>query len=168
MNSPVRRAQPVDGQPDEHVGCGTGRLRPTGVSVTLVAPQQVVPQALYVHAKSILVTDSGGNFRAGFVGSENLSNPSMDDNRELGLPLTPSSGAVASTIQQTFDADYNSADNTTRLDKTNPSNIPAAWNGSGAADGAGLAQAPGAADGTPDAQLRLGSPAGKCGPVATS
>ena len=135
-----------------------------GVSVTLYAPQQVVPEALYVHAKSILLSDSAGNFKGGFVGSENLSNPSMDYNRELGLPLSSATVQTAGVIGGAFDSDFNSTTNTTRLDKSNPNNIPPAWNGSGTSSESDLESA----DGSPEALQRVGAPAGRCGPVPTS
>lgn len=135
-----------------------------GISVTLYAPQKVVPEALYIHAKAILLSDTAGNLKGGFVGSENLSNPSMDDNRELGLPLTTDQQQTVDLIGSTFASDFSSATNTTRLDKSNPNNIPAAWNQTGSAATSDVA----AADGSPNALQRAGAPVGKCGPVAAN
>ena len=130
-----------------------------GATVTLYAPQQVVPEALYIHAKAITVNGADGTFKGGFVGSVNLSNPSMLDNRELGLPLTPATTETNGVITATFDADFASTANTTQLTKANPTNIPTSWDGSGVA---------GAADESRYAteNTRVGSPAGRCGPVA--
>ena len=130
-----------------------------GATVTLYAPQQVVPEALYIHAKAITVNGSDGAFKGGFVGSVNLSNPSMLDNRELGLPLTAATAETNGVIISTFDADFASTANTTQLTKANPSNVPATWNGTGVA---------GAVDESKfaDENTRVGSPAGRCGPVA--
>lgn len=135
-----------------------------GVSVTLYAPQKVIPAALYVHAKSLLLSDSEGNLKGGFVGSENLSNPSMDYNRELGLPLSSTTAQTAGVIGATFDSDFAASTNTTRLDKANPTNIPAEWNGAGF----GTESDRDSADGSTDAMQRLGAPVGRCGPVAGS
>ena len=38
-----------------------------GISVTLYAPQNVVPDALYIHAKAILLSDTAENLKSGFV-----------------------------------------------------------------------------------------------------
>ena len=54
--------------------------------------------ALYIHAKMILTAAEA------FLGSENFSPTSMDDNRELGL-ITPDS-AIRASLSRTFDADY--------------------------------------------------------------
>jgi phosphatidylserine/phosphatidylglycerophosphate/cardiolipin synthase-like enzyme len=71
---------------------GVDDIRAGGVSVTLM-------QRPYVHAKAI-VADS----RRLFVGSENLSTTSLDQNREIGLVLSDSS--LASQIERTFGADW--------------------------------------------------------------
>lgn len=134
-----------------------------GVTVTLYAPQSVVPDALYVHAKSILVTGSDGTFKGGFVGSENLSNPSMDDNRELGLPLQAADDQVVSTIQRTFDGDFSSTTNTAQWNKSDPSTVPTSWDSATA----GVQGELDAADGSADALQRVGAPVGRCGPVTT-
>jgi phosphatidylserine/phosphatidylglycerophosphate/cardiolipin synthase-like enzyme len=65
---------------------------------------------LYIHAKAI-VADA----QTAFVGSENISTASLDDNRELGLMLSskphpgpgylPDSKAIA-TIRRTFNSDF--------------------------------------------------------------
>ena len=57
---------------------------------------------LYIHAKMIL-TD--GN--KVFLGSENFSSSSLDDNRELGLTLTDSS--VINSLEATFSQDWQGA-----------------------------------------------------------
>ncbi len=54
---------------------------------------------LYIHAKMI-VADS----TQGFVGSENISAPSLDGNRELGILLTNDS--MLTTLQKTFEQDW--------------------------------------------------------------
>ena len=58
--------------------------------------------SLYIHAKMIL-TD--GN--KAFLGSENFSSSSLDDNRELGLTLTDSS--VINSLGATFSQDWQGA-----------------------------------------------------------
>lgn len=132
-----------------------------GVSVTLYAPQTVVPDALYIHAKSILVNGADGTFKGGFVGSENLSNPSMDDNRELGLPLQASDDQVVSTIQSTFDDDFTATTNTAQWSKSDPSTVPPAWDSAAANAQSELDTA----DGSATALQRVGAPVGRCGPV---
>jgi hypothetical protein len=57
--------------------------------------------SLYIHAKMILTSSHA------FLGSENFSDSSMDDNRELGL--ITSDAAIRSSLSDTFDADYASA-----------------------------------------------------------
>lgn len=140
-----------------------------GAKVTLYAPQSVVPEALYIHAKSITVNGADGTFKQGFVGSENFSDPSLLFNRELGLPLDaadPGDASVAQTIVTTFDGDFSSTQNT-----ATPTTIPAAWNQAAAALGAEQSSSADPA-GEPSSRPapsgpaeRLGSPVGKCGPI---
>jgi hypothetical protein len=54
---------------------------------------------LYIHAKMIL-TDYGQSGQQSFVGSENFSNPSLTESRELGLPLTDP--AILQSLNTTF------------------------------------------------------------------
>ncbi len=54
---------------------------------------------LYMHAK-IIVADS----RKAFVGSENISTQSLDQNRELGIIVSDAN--VLNTLQQTFQKDW--------------------------------------------------------------
>lgn len=58
--------------------------------------------SLYIHAKVILADGT-----TGFIGSENFSNASLNENRELGLITTDSSilGSVGATLQ----SDYSNA-----------------------------------------------------------
>jgi cardiolipin synthase len=62
-------------------------------------------RALYIHAKAIVVDD-----RSAFVGSENFSDASLDDNRELGLTIT--APAVVSALAATLAEDYATAGST--------------------------------------------------------
>lgn len=55
---------------------------------------------LYMHAK-IMIIDG----KEAFVGSENISSQSLDQNRELGIIV--SDGHVLQTLQQTFENDWN-------------------------------------------------------------
>jgi cardiolipin synthase A/B len=55
--------------------------------------------SLYIHAKMILVDG-----RRVFLGSQNFSAGSLDDNRELGLIL--STGAIIRSLEGTFAGDY--------------------------------------------------------------
>ncbi len=54
---------------------------------------------LYMHAKIIIVDG-----KAAFVGSENISTASLNDNRELGIIVADSN--VLNTLQQTFQQDW--------------------------------------------------------------
>jgi len=54
---------------------------------------------LYMHAK-IIVVDG----KIAFVGSENISTQSLDQNRELGIIV--SDAGVLNTLQQTFQEDW--------------------------------------------------------------
>ncbi len=97
-----------------------------GVRVTLLANQDQFPQALYIHGKLMTVTKPDGTAN-GIVGSQNLSSPSLTWNRELGLDLDPSDAQALTSLNTTFDTDFNSTDFTTQLTKANPTTIPASW-----------------------------------------
>ncbi len=57
---------------------------------------------VYMHAKMLLADD-----QLAFVGSENFSATSLDDNRELGIMIADP--AVLATLNQTFQQDWSSA-----------------------------------------------------------
>ena len=92
---------------------------------------------LYIHAKMILVDG-----RRAFLGSQNFSAGSLDDNRELGIIL--STGATIRSLEGTFAGDYahatpfrTSRHRTTSKPKPKPSPAPqqtcsvsANWDGS--------------------------------------
>ena len=59
--------------------------------------------ALYIHAKAILA-DYGTSIAQAFVGSENFSSASLNDNRELGLVTT--NATVMSQLNTTISNDY--------------------------------------------------------------
>ena len=59
---------------------------------------------LYMHAK-IIVVDG----KAAFVGSENISTASLNDNRELGIIVADAN--VLNTLQQTFQQDWSVSQN---------------------------------------------------------
>ena len=112
-------------------------LAKAGGTITYFAPQEKVPDALYIHAKAMLLSNPEGEFVAGFVGSQNFSDPSMQYNRELGIPLTPAYADVAAKIAESFDADFAFKGSyapdlpyTAQLTKDNPSTVPATWLGS--------------------------------------
>jgi cardiolipin synthase len=58
--------------------------------------------SLYIHAKMILVDN-----KQAFLGSENFSTSSLDDNRELGLVLQDP--GIIQSLQTTFSSDYQAA-----------------------------------------------------------
>jgi phosphatidylserine/phosphatidylglycerophosphate/cardiolipin synthase-like enzyme len=57
----------------------------------------------YIHAKAI-VADYGSSNQVAFVGSENFSNASLTENRELGLTTTNAS--IISQLESTMSNDY--------------------------------------------------------------
>ncbi|RNI17975.1 hypothetical protein EFY87_18750 [Flexivirga caeni] len=57
----------------------------------------------YIHAKAIVVDDGTANQRV-FLGSENFSNNSLNDNRELGLIVSDT--GVINGVEQAFDNDF--------------------------------------------------------------
>lgn len=69
----------------------------TGAGVHVRTYKQDI--SLYIHAKMILVDG-----RRVFLGSQNFSAGSLDDNRELGIILT--SGAIIRSLERTFARDY--------------------------------------------------------------
>ena len=70
-------------------------LSAAGVSVRTYASSA----AFYIHAKVIIADHAEA-----FVGSQNFSTPSLDDNRELGILLTRPS--VLSSLEETFEKDW--------------------------------------------------------------
>jgi cardiolipin synthase len=70
------------------------QLTAAGVRVHTYAPSA----ALYIHAKMILTPAKA------FLGSENFSTASMDENRELGL--ITSGATIRASLSSTFDSDY--------------------------------------------------------------
>jgi cardiolipin synthase len=107
-------------------------LATAGGTVTYFAPFEDV---LYIHAKAMLLSRDGA-FVRGFVGSQNFSDPSMQFNRELGIPLDLTYADVAAKIGQSFDADFTfqggtpDRPSTAQLTRSNPSTVPASWRGS--------------------------------------
>ncbi len=98
---------------------GDARLRGVDVRVTMTADPSwdsafaqltaagvhvrtyAASASLYIHAKMILTSS------AVFLGSQNFSTTSMDDNRELGL--ITSDAAIRASLARTFEADYANA-----------------------------------------------------------
>lgn len=71
-----------------------------GIAVLKAGGVQVKEDSqLYIHAKMIVADGS-----LAFVGSENFSTTSLDNNRELGVLLT--NAQIISTLQQTFQSDW--------------------------------------------------------------
>jgi cardiolipin synthase len=77
-------------------------LKAAGVHVSTYAEDA----SLYIHAKVILA-DYGTSAARVFVGSENFSNASLNENRELGLILTDS--AVLTSIHTSLTSDFTGA-----------------------------------------------------------
>ena len=74
-------------------------LAAAGVKISTYAPTA----PLYIHAKLILA-DYGQSGQQAFVGSENFSNPSLTENRELGLTLTDP--GILQSLNTTFASDF--------------------------------------------------------------
>src|SRR5947209_5580814 len=86
-------ASPQSGSSNDPNGPGIAVLKAGGVQVK-------EDTQLIMHAKMIVV--DGGSLA--FVGSENISTYSLDNNRELGILLT--NAQIMSTLQQTFQSDW--------------------------------------------------------------
>jgi cardiolipin synthase len=65
----------------------------------LVGKGSTVAGGIYIHAKALIIDD-----RLGFVGSENFSSTSLDQNRELGVILTGT--ALVARLEATFRRDW--------------------------------------------------------------
>jgi cardiolipin synthase len=94
-----------DSGPNENAP-GINYLNAHGVRATCKAfpvstPDGSVP--IYIHAK-VIVADFGSGDAKAFVGSENFSCVSLDDNRECGIIVTES--AVLARLEATFEADW--------------------------------------------------------------
>jgi hypothetical protein len=62
----------------------------------------------YIHAKTV-IADYGYSTAKAFVGSENFTSGSLNDNRELGM-ITTDSGVITG-LETTFDGDFSGSDN---------------------------------------------------------
>ncbi len=82
---------PYTGESDNNLG-GIAILKAGGVQVK-------EDSALYIHAKMIVADGAQA-----FVGSENISAPSLDGNRELGILLFDK--GIVTTLQGTFQQDW--------------------------------------------------------------
>jgi cardiolipin synthase len=74
-------------------------LKTAGVKVVTYASNA----ALYIHAK-VIVADDGASGGRVFIGSENFSNASLTENRELGL--ITSDAAIMASIQASLTSDF--------------------------------------------------------------
>jgi hypothetical protein len=79
----------------------------------------------YIHAKAI-IADYGTSAQKAFVGSENLSSNSLNDNRELGL-ITSDAGIVDG-LESTFDGDF-SGSSTGKVSIISPGSLTTAVGG---------------------------------------
>jgi cardiolipin synthase A/B len=75
------------------------RLADAGVHISYYSS----PTGFYIHGKAIEV-DYGKSDAKVFIGSENFSNTSLNENRELGLII--SVPAILSSIETTFTSDF--------------------------------------------------------------
>lgn len=74
-------------------------LKAAGVKVNTY----VTTASLYIHGK-IILADYGQSGQVAFVGSENFSNPSLTENRELGLTVMDPS--ILGALNTTFGSDF--------------------------------------------------------------
>jgi phosphatidylserine/phosphatidylglycerophosphate/cardiolipin synthase-like enzyme len=79
-------------------------LTTAGAHVRVYADDPAAP--LYIHAKMIVV-DAGSPSPRAFVGSENFSKGSLNENRELGMMV--SDRAIIASLAKTFMADWRGA-----------------------------------------------------------
>jgi phosphatidylserine/phosphatidylglycerophosphate/cardiolipin synthase-like enzyme len=91
----VRVILPAPSSGTDANAAGQNRVTAEGARVRHLA-------SLYVHAKDIIVDG-----QEAFVGSENLSKASLDDNREVGLLLGDST--AIQRLEATFTSDWNAA-----------------------------------------------------------
>ncbi len=86
--------------PSSSSSASTGDSNSSGISTISQAGVQVKEDPrLYMHAKMMLVDG-----QRAFVGSENISTASLENNRELGILVSDQN--VLSTLQQTFQQDW--------------------------------------------------------------
>lgn len=84
-----------------------------GATVNFIAPEDYLTPLVkagytgptYIHGKAIMLSGSDGTFKQGYVGSTNLENASMFENRELGIAIGPSNATAANVIITQFDSD---------------------------------------------------------------
>jgi cardiolipin synthase A/B len=81
------------------------KLAAAGASVRTYSSSKKAP--LYIHAKMILADDNTNSNPTVFLGSENFSESSLNDNRELGLFITEPK--TTAELAATFTADYQNA-----------------------------------------------------------
>lgn len=75
-------------------------LTSAGVSVSTYPDTST---GFYVHAK-VIVADEGTSAQQVFIGSENFSNASLNENRELGLIITDAT--ILDSVNTTLNSDY--------------------------------------------------------------
>lgn len=130
---------------------------PNGARANVMAPDSV-DGSIYIHAKVVSLQPANGTMQA-YVGSSNFSDPSMEDNRELGAILGDNDQDQISQINQVFDQDFGN-DNPKLAYMITMQNkgtgIPSSWNDAVTATE------------DPDVQLTYGPPTpnvSACGPI---
>jgi phosphatidylserine/phosphatidylglycerophosphate/cardiolipin synthase-like enzyme len=83
---------PAPGSGQDSNASGVALLRKAGISVR-------ADRQYYIHAKLMLIDQAHA-----YVGSENISTASLDDNRELGLIVA--NPQIIQTLATTFASDY--------------------------------------------------------------
>ncbi len=92
---------------------GISEIEAAGAKVTTYTSST----GFYVHAKTV-VADYGTSTAKVFLGSENMTDNSLNDNRELGLIV--SDAGVLSGVETTFNTDFGSSPGTGSVTVTNP------------------------------------------------
>ena len=80
-------------------------LATAGATINVMAPDSV-PGALYIHAKMVSIQPANGGAPSAYVGSSNFSDPSLNDNRELGIQLGANDADQIAIMNSAFDTDY--------------------------------------------------------------
>ncbi|MBR7839061.1 putative Ig domain-containing protein [Actinospica durhamensis] len=92
---------------------GISEIEAAGAKVTTYTSST----GFYVHAKTV-VADYGTSTAKVFLGSENMTDNSLNSNRELGLIVSDS--GVLSGVESTFNTDFGSTGTTGSVSVTNP------------------------------------------------
>jgi cardiolipin synthase A/B len=103
ISAVLQTSGPINGNARGITYLNEGGVDAVSMAYPVNVPGQKGPVQLYFHAKSI-VADYGMSGAVAFVGSENLSCTSLDDNRECGILVDDP--AILARIETTFNNDW--------------------------------------------------------------